>query len=185
MLSFNTFREIKKKNRVYNYSNLQFNLKPNKFTSIAISELHKRIDSDDLYISENVSGIEINPHITIRYGLDTDDVNDVLPIFKNFGDVWVKFKKLNAFKNERFDVLHIEIESERLMELNKKVADFVNLPGETFKNYNPHCTIAYLKKNRSSKYIGKFDYFFENIEERFEKALLTNRYNETIEIDLA
>jgi 2'-5' RNA ligase len=55
--------------------------------------------------------------------------------------------KLSLFKKKNEDVLKLEVKSQCLRKLNKAVGKVDDLPGETFKKYKPHITVAYVKKD--------------------------------------
>jgi hypothetical protein len=56
------------------------------------------------------------------------------------------------FENEKYDVLKFEVVGDNLHETN---ADLKKFPHTTsFPDYNPHLTIAYLKKGEGSKYVN-------------------------------
>lgn len=146
-----------KKNDTYSYgcAMLYFNLPEMNIIS-------NDIDENDLYTEEGDRsyGIEDEPHVTLLYGLH-DDVKDK-SIFDAISKHKIgKFKLYNvsAFKNEKFDVLKFDVRYVNksgafLHKINKELS---KLPHTTdYPDYHPHCTIAYLKKGASDKYIKKF-----------------------------
>lgn len=113
------------------------------------------IDEDDLYLGdkdESGFGRESDPHITILFGIHADVPDaDVESFIDEIKTPIIKLKKSSSFTNEKFDVLKFDIESEDLHKLNEK---FKKLPHtDTFPEYHPHATIAYLKKGKAAKYI--------------------------------
>ena len=57
------------------------------------------------------------------------------------------------FENEVFDVLKFDVDSEDLHEYN---GHFAKLPNsDSYPDYHPHCTIAYLNKGMAKNYHGK------------------------------
>lgn len=139
---------------VHDYGSTQVNLpeEPAK----AIKDFGKKISEEDLYIDpeDDSYGREDKPHITVRYGLETTSPKDVEPAFKDIGPIKVKFGKVSIFETDKYGVVKVDVESPDLEEANKKVGETVELPGETFKDYKPHATIAYVKKGEGKKYIG-------------------------------
>src|SRR5690606_16013984 len=73
-----------------------------------------RINADDL----EDDGIETNPHITIKYGLHTNDPRQVADAIAGQPPVAVTFGKTSVFANDKCDVVKVEIESNGLRELN-------------------------------------------------------------------
>ena len=114
------------------------------------------IKSDDLYNNEeNEYGLEIEPHCTILYGIHDNEVTEeeivnTLKIFKLFD---VKFDKISAFENEKYDVLKFDLDSDSLHIMNKIICSLFPYTS-SFPNYHPHCTIAYLKPGLSKEYIS-------------------------------
>jgi 2'-5' RNA ligase len=125
-------------------------------------DMESLIDDDDLYQpkGDKSYGKEKEPHVTILYGLhndipDKDIEKEILKIKKPS----IKFKGVSVFKNEKFDVLKFDVESEDMNELNKKFREFPYT--STYDKYTPHSTIAYLKPNTSEKYLKKIKDTFE------------------------
>lgn len=119
------------------------------------NELQSTIDDDDIYIKKDQkSGRELETHCTILYGLhDNVNKNDLVNVIKNNfnSPISLKLKKINIFENPEYDVLKFEIESEQLVKYNKIICD--NFDYTSNFDYNPHITIAYLKKGTGKKYI--------------------------------
>ncbi|HUU53136.1 MAG TPA: 2'-5' RNA ligase family protein, partial [Candidatus Bathyarchaeia archaeon] len=139
----------------HDYSNTQVNLPEEPAT--AVKELGRKIPDEELYTEEgdDAYGREEEPHITVRYGLETSNPKDVEPAFENIGPIKAKIGKVSVFDgNDNYDVVVADVESDALVEANKKVGETVSVPGETFKEYKPHVTIAYVKKGEGKKYVG-------------------------------
>ena len=139
---------------VHDYSSTQVNLP--KETTRAIKDFGFKIPDKELYTEkgDDSYGREDKPHITVRYGLETTDVKDIAPAFEGIDPIKVRFGKVSIFESDNYDVVKIDVESAGLHKANKKVGETVSLPGETFKDYAPHATIAYVKKGEGKKYIG-------------------------------
>lgn len=121
------------------------NLKPK------IDEIQRQIDRADLYTAEKGHAIEKDIHITALYGFVTDDSKKVFDALPN-KKIGYALKKLSLFENDKFDVLKIDVESKDLKKLNKKLdSSFKN--ENSYPNYIPHLTIAYLKPGMGKKYV--------------------------------
>lgn len=119
----------------------------------------EKIDDEDVYDNEKGEfGKEEEPHITILYGLHSE-----VP-FKNIKEITDKFDKdevtfevkgVDYFDSPDYDVLKLNIESEDLNKLNSEACNhpYTN----EYNEYNPHMTIAYLKKGRGKKYTKYFE----------------------------
>lgn len=105
------------------------------------------IDKSILYEPQNERyGIETDPHITILYGIhDNVGDRDVVNLFSDIKktDFDLILKGIDCFKNKDYDVLKLNVKSEKLNQLNNiaKTLPHTN----TFPDYKPHLTIAYLK----------------------------------------
>lgn len=123
----------------------------NKFVSV--------IDKNDLYDMPGF-GIEFEPHVTILYGFHDDvsfnsikkyidkiniPVQITMNVVSSFNNVASDF-----YNNDSYDVLKFDIVSPVLHKLNNF---FKKLPNtNTFKEYHPHMTIAYLLPGKALRY---------------------------------
>jgi hypothetical protein len=97
----------------------------------------------EVYESEQGMGLEKEPHITVLYGLHTKKFSDVTDVV-DLTPCSFKFKDISLFKNDKYDVLKLDIQSEDLHDLNKEITS--KLPFTTnFPKYHPHSTIAYMQ----------------------------------------
>lgn len=111
------------------------------------------IDAEDVY-KEPGYGLECKPHVSVLYGfhddkMNLDELNKVLSEYKPFE---ISLTKISCFENIEFDVLKFEVKCETILEINKRCRD-------TFEHtlqypYNPHITIAFLKKGTAKKYVS-------------------------------
>ena len=112
------------------------------------------IEESDIYNNEqNEYGREIEPHVTILYGLHDDelDQDEVIQLLKCLKLTTVKLAKISSFDNEEFDVLKWDVESEDLNLYNKIVTLMFPFTSK-FPDYHAHCTIAYLNPGSAKKY---------------------------------
>ena len=112
------------------------------------------IDENDIYNNdENEYGLEIEPHVTLLYGLH-DDVNedDVIEFLSLLKTLDVTFESISLFENEKFDVLKWDLGMEKLEMVNTILKNTFEHTS-SFPDYHPHATIAYLKPGTGKKYI--------------------------------
>lgn len=117
------------------------------------------IDKED--ICENgVKGLETEPHVTLVYGLHPGEYNEkkLVNEILSFGSIDITISSIGIFENsEEFDVLKLEVEqNQKLNEIREKIINFYPNT-QSFDEYIPHATIAYLKKGTGIKYTKKLE----------------------------
>lgn len=115
------------------------------------------ISDENLYIDEN-KGRETKPHVTILYGLHINDPKEMKE-FINEKPFSIKLGNISKFECLHYDVIKIDVTSQELMKLNKKIAS--NFDVTSKHEYSPHLTIAYIKKGTCNELVG--DNTFKNI----------------------
>lgn len=114
-----------------------------------------RVSEEDLFQDEEDGsyGRERVPHATVLYGLYSADPDSVRDYLLNTDPFEIKLGRVSAFKNCKFDVLKIDVESEGLQDLHERLTEncgfFFNYPC-----YKPHITLAYLRCGRTTPYEG-------------------------------
>jgi hypothetical protein len=123
-------------------------LVPDNYSEIINKFNNMMIPEEDLYKEGDEYGREMETHITILYGF-TKELNelDVRRLLKNQNPFWITLTGISKFesKDKPYDVVKYNVESEvlhMLHELAKKMYPNV----QTFPEYHPHMTIAYVKK---------------------------------------
>ena len=118
-----------------------------------IAKVQDIIEKSDIH----PNGLEDEPHITLLYGIHSDEVSDddVMDVSTSTPIESIKLSNLSLFKNEEFDVLKFDAEAPELAKINKKLSEFPNT--NNFPDYHPHCTVAYLKPGEGKKYLDKFN----------------------------
>lgn len=138
---------------VHEYSSTQVELPAAQ--AEAIRQLGAAIPEAEIYTDpEDPSlGREDQPHVTVKFGLHTEDVEEVRPLVEGTGPITAKLGKVSIFESEKYDVVKIDIDSPQLHALNKKIAEGTKVT-DTHPTYKPHATIAYVKKGEGQKYVG-------------------------------
>jgi len=135
---------VSQANKEKKYASTQFNM-PVWVTRLC-AEIASQIDRED------VEEIEHDSHITLKYGITHNDPMAIAEAVKDFDDLQLEFAGLSLFENDN-DVLKVDIVlSNELRRLYDAIADTGSddlYNGE----YNPHLTIAYLKKGTGQKYL--------------------------------
>lgn len=129
-----------------------------KYDKAEWSEMQKTIKDEDLYNpKDNVGyGREDKPHVSILYGLPSDIEDEKVEVKINeIKKPTIKLGKVSFFENDKFDVLKFEVLGDDIHKLN---TDFKELPyTNSFPKYEPHCTIAYVKKGLAKEYVDKLN----------------------------
>ena len=123
-----------------------------------IHKIHDIINHEDVYEDPTnpTFGLEKEPHTTLLYGLHDgvteQDIKNVLGKF-TFGTCTISNASL--FENEKFDVLKFDVNGDGLYEANAELVKYPNT--QTYPDYHPHLTIAYLKPGTGKQYANKLN----------------------------
>lgn len=110
---------------------------------------------EDILIDDVVKW-EIEPHITILYGIHEGEPNDkILSVITNREVVEYNVLGIDYFDTEDYDVLKFKVDSYQLERMNSELRELVKYTNE-YPDYDAHITIAYLKKGTGKKYVRKF-----------------------------
>jgi hypothetical protein len=145
----NWLNEAKKNTHSYGCAMLYFSLPE-------MESIHLKISSEDLYTEtgNDSYGLETEPHVTLLYGIHSDDVDDVdlFNVCEQHNYSGITVHTVSAFKNEKFEVLKFEVQGNGLRECNRELMKTFPYTSD-YPDYHPHCTIAYLKPGTSDKYV--------------------------------
>ena len=126
-------------------------------TPSIIKDLQKKIPSRELYTDEDNEdyGLEKQSHVTLVPCLDNDiDIDKLKSYLKPINEYDIVLTDISKFECEEFDVLKCAVKSKALKDTNKDIVDKIETHSE-YKDYNPHMTIAYMKKGMADKYLKK------------------------------
>jgi len=134
-----------------------------------IIEFGRSIPNEDIFDDEDgEKGRENEPHITVKYGIHTDYVGDIHMALNDQEKAYATLGKASLFENDEFDVLKLDLTSKCLTRLNKALGDRLETT-DSFPDYHPHVTIAYLKKSPDNKkYIGAD--FLDGVDVAFDEV---------------
>lgn len=136
----------------HSYSSTQVNLPAD--TAERVVAMAKAIPDTDIGTDGRAGDSEGSaPHVTVKYGLHTTDVEKVRKVLANEPPVTVTLGKTSLFSNDDADVLKIDVDSPDLHRLNAKIAKALETT-DTHPEYKPHVTIAYLKPGKGKDYAG-------------------------------
>jgi len=141
----------------YEFSSTQLNL-PKDIASTFLDRFQAHIDPKDVH----EEGRELEPHVTVQYGLHDSDSEAVAKAVTSCRPVPIVFSKAEIFNvpEKGFEVLVYAVEkTPELLALRKAVSGSGKTT-ETFPTYQPYVTIAYLKPGSGERYlkdIGSLD----------------------------
>jgi len=166
ILKINEFvNESKKKDSFkYEYGVVMLDLKVEDWKKQILSI----IDEKDIYDEEGF-GLEDKVHVTVFYGIKPDEstIKDVKEKIIKFIEINTdeefdinkeyELNKISIFENKDYDVVKFEIENcEELHKLNKYIENTFPYNND-YPKYEPHSTIAYVKKGKGKKYIQELE----------------------------
>ncbi len=132
----------------------------------------RNVDTADLFVPDGRrTGRETEPHVTVLYGIHTERVSRIRRALEGVQPFTVKLGKASIFKNADMDVLKMEVTSPDLFSLNEKLSESL-YNTQTHSEYQPHVTLAYLKKDKGDKYKG--DKTFAGTEFEVKKVVFSS-----------
>ena len=131
-----------------------------------INTVHEIVDLEDIYedpTGEEEYGYETEAHVTVLWGIHYDNVliDNIVKTFYNIKDSYeLEIEGIGVFENDDYDVVKFDvIPNKRLLHLRDYcINTFENT--QTFDDFHPHMTIAYVKKGLGKKYLKKFNKSF-------------------------
>ncbi|MHB1260325.1 MAG: 2'-5' RNA ligase family protein [Thermoplasmatota archaeon] len=117
-----------------------------------IKALADQIPDEDL--AED--GREDEPHITVQYGIESDDAEPLRQILSRQRPITVKVGDLSLFENDDADVVIAKIDGAGLHRVRDAIRTATNdAPGDTRGDYKPHATIAYVKPGKGKATLAR------------------------------
>ena len=143
------------KEPVYEYGCAMLYFEPNN----EVVEFQKTIRPEDIYTEDKNGGygLETEPHCTLLYGLHEEvELEDVKNVLDNIVFGYCRIHNPSLFENEKFDVLKFDVGYTHrggafLHNANRLLNTLPNT--QTYPDYHPHMTVAYLKPGMGKKYV--------------------------------
>lgn len=138
---------------------------------------------DEFNLVKLAKNDEKNYHITVKYGLHTNNVEDVKKVLnKHWKQKYISAElgKVSLFKND-VDVLKIDVKSKDLEKLNSIFSKYLETT-DTFPTYIPHLTLGFFKKDDID--FLKNHTFFEGLKVQFKSIIYSSRNDKEFEIQL-
>ena len=121
-----------------------------------IKDIHGKLTEEELYTEpdSNDFGKELDTHVTLVPCLENDiDIEQLKKMLDPIEKYVVMLNNISMFtNNENYDVLKCDAHSMVLSDTNKRIKDAFPTHSD-YLDYNPHVTIAYLKKGFGNKYL--------------------------------
>ena len=121
-----------------------------------IKDIQSQIPEEELYTEEDNDnyGLEKETHVTLVPCLENDaNVEDLKKMLQPLDKYVLILNNVSMFdNNENYDVLKCGASSMVLNDTNRRIREKFPTHSE-YAEYNPHVTIAYLKKGLGEKYI--------------------------------
>jgi len=176
-MSFRQFLANDSRKSKYEYCSLLVEL-PDNLTDDIISWGFDYVPNEALFADSKdpLFGREDDTHITVIYGIHTDSVREVAAHFTTEKPFECKLGKIDIFtRHKKFDVLIVRVECDGLHRLNGKMRRSLEVT-ESFPQYVPHVTIAYLKKGAGDGWIGNDTFNGETF--GIDKVIFSSRSDE-------
>jgi 2'-5' RNA ligase len=149
--------------------------------SDAVLSLARQIPDEDLADD----GRDASPHVTLKYGLHGDDPAAARAALAGEPPVRVRLGKVSVFPaspdRPGSDVVKLDVESADLHRLNGRVAAAVPHT-DTYPEYHPHVTLAYVKPGLGQKYAGRAD--LEGREATIDRVRFSDRHGRCTDLPL-
>lgn len=165
----------------YEFSSVQVNL-PLSLRRKIVSWGNENISEPELCNHHNL-GREDRSHVTVLYGIHSADPAEAIEVLANIEPFEVKLGKISLFTtNDDFDVVKIDVKSNKLHELNRKLRDKCTYTNK-FRVYRPHVTIAYVKKGAGWRHDGDDEFDGESFD--VKRAFFSSKNGKVTPIDFS
>ena len=136
------------------------------------------IDEEDLLPNEH----KPEPHVTLLGKVYNEaKLHNIKKHLKPLHKIKVVFNKINIFEIDDADVVKFELHSNQLKEMNEVLRRYIAYQ-DTFVDYKPHITLAYVKKGTGKKYIKKLSKPFQLVPYQYKYSSVDNSNPEYFEI---
>jgi ParB-like chromosome segregation protein Spo0J/2'-5' RNA ligase len=138
----------------YKFGNTQAPIPAGSEAATSLKAAQDRIAASDLA----GKGKETDPHVTVRYGIKTEDTKGIREFLSKQAPFEAKLGKTDKFPpsehSEGAAVIIAPIEAPELHRLNAELEKHGDFTEPSFKEFRPHATIAYVDPDRADRYVG-------------------------------
>ncbi len=117
------------------------------------------IDKEDVYIKphDKSYGLEEEPHVTVLFGVHEDEIDEdtMASVIKgNMKPITLSVDEVDVFEGDEYDVVKYNLPLTDELQAQRDL--FTQFPNtQTFPDYKPHMTIAYVNPGAGKKYKRK------------------------------
>lgn len=153
----------------FDYATTQINL-PTNLADFVIDWARTNVPDSAIYSDpeDNTLGRETEMHVTVLYGITDPKGNRALhKLSDKYAPFPIFLGALSLFTNNpKYDVLKLDVESPWLRKLHDELK--ASVPNENkYPEYQPHCTLAYVKKGSCAKMDGTDPFARADMERTF------------------
>ena len=139
----------------HKFSSTQVNLPAEHAARVV--QMAKAIPDEDIAEDGRAGDTEGSaPHVTVKYGIHSTDVEDVRKVLANEPPITVTLGATSFFPGSESgngDVVKIDVDSPGMHRLNAKIAEALETT-DTHPTYRPHVTVAYVTEGKGQQYSG-------------------------------
>ena len=159
----------------FKFGSTQTTVPPDSEAATALTLAQSRISDSDLAgKGKDVGGF----HVTVRYGVDSDDVDGIREFLKAQPPFEATLGKTAVFdpteQSDNAAVVIAPIEAPDLHRINAEVEEHGDFTKPSFAEYKPHATIAYVKPDRANRYVGMA--VTEGKKFKIDRVAITDRF---------
>jgi len=162
----------------YSYASTQVNL-PEPLASQITDWAAANIPADSLHPESQGQDV---PHITVKYGILDDSPASSEAALKFTGPLQATLRAMKVFRfSPNYDVLVIAVDSPDLHNANSTLKASVPTV-DTFPTYDPHVTVAYVKKGEGEAFDGNAEFSGQDLQ--FGSVIFSSKDGQEYEIPL-
>jgi GGDEF domain-containing protein/2'-5' RNA ligase len=146
----------------YKFGSTQANIPAGSDASKALGAARERISKDDLmptgFGGNQTTGLEDDPHVTVRYGIKSDDTTKIKEYLERQAPFEATLGKTSKFPASKHSdgaaPIIAPIDAPELHRIEKELDSHGDFEERSFPEYKPHATVAYVKPEAADKYVG-------------------------------